>query len=68
MKLIEEWKAVWKRWSVQLTALMVAVQTVWATMPAEARQLFPSPEYVGMGLGITALLATIIKQGKSDGS
>ena len=66
MKLIDDWKTVFKRWSVQITALMVAVQTVWATMPAEARQLFPGPEYVGMGLGLAALIATIVKQGKTD--
>lgn len=67
MKLIEDWKRVWKRWSAQLVALGVVAQTVWATMPAEARLLFPAPEYIGIGLGVAALAAMIIKQGKADG-
>lgn len=66
-KIVDDLPTVFRRWSVWLTSLMVAVQAIWATMPAEARQLFPGPEYVGIGLGIAALIATIVKQGKKDG-
>lgn len=62
MKLIDEWWKVGKRWSAQIVALGVVAQTVWATMPTEARQLFPAPEYIGIGLGISALIAMIVKQ------
>lgn len=65
--LIDDWPKVWKRWSVQIMALMVAAQAVWAAVPAEARQLLPGPEYIGIGLGLAALIATVLKQGKADG-
>lgn len=66
-RLIADWRKVGKRWSTQIVALGVIAQTVWAAMPVEARQLFPAPEYIGIGLGIAALIAMIFKQGKSDG-
>ncbi|MCW2395904.1 MULTISPECIES: hypothetical protein [unclassified Sphingobium] len=64
--LIDDWPEVWKRWSVQITALMIATQAVWAAVPEEARMILPGPQYIGIGLGIAALIATIFKQGKSD--
>lgn len=67
MKLIDDWTKLFKRWSAQIIALGVVAQTVWATMPSEARQLFPAPEYIGIGLGVAALIAMILKQGKDDG-
>ena len=67
MILIDEWWTVARRWSAQIVALGVVAQTVWATMPTEARQLFPAPEYIGIGLGVAALIAMILKQGKDDG-
>lgn len=66
--LIEDWKKAWKKWSVQLTTLMVTAQVTWAAVPSEARELMPSPEYIGIGLGIAALFATILKQGSEDGT
>lgn len=65
--LIDDWPKVWKRWSVQITALMVTTQAVWAAVPDEARMILPGPQYIGLGLGIAALIATILKQGKADG-
>lgn len=67
MKLIDDWIKVGRRWSAQIVALGVVMQTVWATMPAEARLLFPAPEYIGIGLGLSALIAMVVKQGKDDG-
>jgi hypothetical protein len=64
--LIDDWPKVWKRWSVQITTLMIATQAVWAAVPEEARHLLPGPEYIGIGLGLAALVATVFKQGKND--
>lgn len=67
MRLIDDWKTIWKRWSVHILAIGTVAQTVWATMPAEARLLFPAPEYIGIGMAVAALIAMVVKQGKDDG-
>lgn len=66
-RLIDDWKKVGKRWSVQITSLMISAQLLWATVPGEARAMLPRPEAIGIALGVLALVATIIKQGGGDG-
>ncbi len=66
-RLVEDWRSLRKRWSVQLTGLAVAAQATWALVPTEARQILPRPEAIGLVLGALALVATLFKQGKADG-
>lgn len=66
-RLVDNWRDLRKRWSVQLTGLAVAAQATWALVPAEARFLLPRPEAIGLVLGALALVATLFKQGKTDG-
>lgn len=67
LRLIEDWKTAWKFWSVQLVTLGVIAQTVWAALPSESRALIPSAEWIGIGLGIAALIARLFTQEKKDG-
>ena len=66
-RLVDDWRDLRKRWTVQLTGLAVAAQATWALVPLEARLLLPRPEAIGLILGALALLATFFKQGKNDG-
>ncbi len=66
-RLVDNWRDLRKRWSVQLTGLAVAAQATWALVPAEARLLLPRPEAIGLVLGALALVATLFKQGGTDG-
>jgi hypothetical protein len=66
-RLVDDWRDLRKRWSVQLTGLAVAAQATWALVPMEARLLLPRPEAIGLVLGALALLATFFKQEKQDG-
>lgn len=61
-KLVDDWKAIFKRWSAQLTILAIAAQTCWGAMPPEAREMLPSPHLIGLGLGIAALISMFVKQ------
>lgn len=65
--LVDDWKAIFKRWSTQIVAFGVAAQVVWGTMPDDARALFPSANYIGIVLGLGALVAMFIKQDKLNG-
>lgn len=67
MRLVDDWRNLRKRWSVQLTGLAVAAQATWALVPDEARRILPRPEMIGLVLGALALIATLFKQGKQDG-
>ncbi len=65
-RIVDDWRALHKKWSIQITGLMISAQVVWAAVPSEARSLLPRPEYIGIGLGLAALIAMTLKQGKSD--
>lgn len=65
-RLVDDWRDLRKRWSVQLTGLAVAAQATWALVPSEARLLLPKPEAIGLVLGALALVATLFKQGEND--
>lgn len=65
--LVDDVGAVWKRWSTWIMSLLVTAQATWALVPSEAREILPKPQYLGLGLGVAALIASILKQGKKDG-
>jgi len=65
--LVDDVGGVWKRWSTWITTLMVTAQATWALVPSEAREMLPKPQYLGLGLGVAALIASMLKQGKKDG-
>lgn len=65
--LVDDVGEVWKRWSTWIMSLLVTAQATWALMPSEAREILPKPQYLGLGLGIAALIASMLKQGKKDG-
>lgn len=66
-KLVDDWSKLWKRWSSQIITLMVTAQITWAAVPSEARELLPRPEFIGIGLGVAALIASMFKQGTKKG-
>ena len=64
-RIVDDWRDLRRRWSVQLTGLAVAAQATWALVPLEARQLLPQPQIIGLVLGALALVATLFKQGET---
>lgn len=54
MKLVDNWRAAWKWFSVQAMALAIAVQATWANLPPDLKHSVPDA-YVTYGT--LALLA-----------
>jgi hypothetical protein len=67
-KIVPEWRQIYKRWSAQIIGISLAGQGIWLNLPDESKVLVPHVELIGMALGIAALLATFVKQGKADAS
>lgn len=65
-KIVDDWGTIYKRWSTQIITLMIVAQSTWALVPSEAREILPRPELISIGLGIAALIASLIKQGRED--
>ncbi len=66
-RIVDDWRAIGKRWSVWLTSMAIAGQATWALVPSEARELLPQPQIIGLVLGAAALVAMLFKQGTNDG-
>jgi hypothetical protein len=66
-RIVDDWRAIGKRWSVWLTSAAITGQATWALVPSEARELLPQPQIIGLVLGGAALVAMFFKQGKNDG-
>lgn len=78
MKLIENWRAATRLWSVRVNALGAAVMAfalaapgavaqAWAVLPAEMRALVPHPEWIAMFLFAAGIIARVIHQEHKDG-
>lgn len=72
-RLVEEWKDLWKHWSVQLNALGLVLMALgeflrdgWSIMPASLAQRIPHAETIGLLLFGLALIARFLKQGKKS--
>jgi len=64
MRLVENWKQAWRWFSVQSLALIVALPTVWAAMPADAKAFIPAGwgTWVLAGLAVAGLIGRLIDQ------
>jgi len=68
MRLVSDWRAAWRWFSVQAMALNGAVAAAWLALPQEWRDVFP-PEW--MTAGAIALMALgvvgrLVTQGGGD--
>lgn len=81
MRLIENWRTWWRLWSVRLTALGTALQslflawpdialTMWNMMPGEVKALLPQQIVFGLPLAFfaAAMIARVVKQPKLETS
>lgn len=79
MKLIPDWRLMWRSWSVRLNALGLAILaivavdpvmllSVWNMMPAAVRDLVPTQllSAVGAALFGLSMLARIVRQPKLE--
>ncbi len=58
MKLIDDWKAAWRMWSVQSMAVATAIQGAWGAAPDDMRASLPH-EWV-QGITIALLVFGIV--------
>jgi len=66
MKLVEDWKAVWRWLSVQFGALVVLLPVAWATLPDETKAIIPEswlPWIVG-AVGVCVVVGRLVDQRK----
>jgi hypothetical protein len=65
-KLVANWKSAWRWWSIRFSALAVAAETAWATVPPEVLAEFIEPtteRKITAGLILLAMLGRVIDQG-----
>lgn len=59
MKLIEDWKSLHKKWSVQAAAAAATVQGTWLTLPEFVKSHLPSQAETVVAWVVTLLLVAI---------
>lgn len=79
MKLISDWKAAWKLWSVRLNAIGLALVSwpmidpnsalaLWHAMPREVRDMLPQQtgQIIAIALFAAAAVARVVRQPKLE--
>jgi hypothetical protein len=74
-RLVDDWRNVWRWWSVRFNALGLAILAwvsidpvsvlyVWSLLPDDVRAILPPgfPLYIGIGLFALSMLARVVKQ------
>lgn len=61
MKLIANWRKAWRMYSIQLSALIVALASLETFLP-QLQPLVPPKVYAGIGLAV--IVARIVQQAK----
>lgn len=70
MKLVDNWRKLWKAFSVQAMALSLAVQTTWAAMPDDLKLYLPAGfgVYLASGLLVFGIAGRFLQQDKVSGN
>jgi len=65
-KLVANWKSAWRWWSIRFSAMAVAAETAWATIPPEALAEFIEPateRKITSALILLAIAGRMVDQG-----
>ena len=69
MKLVPNARRAWRWFSMQMMALVAAVQVAWETLPPDALAVIPADArgYITLGLVLLAMVGRMIDQGSAGG-
>lgn len=70
-KFVDNWKSAWRWWSIRFSALAVAAETAWATVPPDVLAEFLEPateRKITAALILAAILGRLIDQGTGSGA
>lgn len=70
MKLVNNWRRLWRAFSVQAMALAAAIQGVWPTIPDEMRAVLPPNvvHWVSLVLLVAGIVGRMVDQPKTRDS
>lgn len=64
MKLVRDWRDVWRYYSTQALLAIAALQVIWVGMPYEVQALLPESwrPWVLVGLALSGVAGRMVKQ------
>lgn len=65
-RLIADARQAWRYWSVQISALGMALSAAWVALPADTRAAIPGAQWIGLALFALIALSRIVQQGPRD--
>jgi hypothetical protein len=63
-RLIANWRAAHKFWSVRISALGAAMSAAWVALPADTRAAIPGAQWIGLVLFAAVVISRLIDQEK----
>ena len=69
MRIVSDWRNVWKYYSTQALVLIAALPIVWMEIPADVKAMVPSEwhGWIVSGIALAGAASRLIKQAESDG-
>lgn len=69
LTLVDNWRCLWRAFSVQAMALSLAVQTTWTTMPEDLKAVLPpdTGTYLACTLLVFGIIGRCVQQDKVSG-